>query len=370
MNEDKATRYQRLKRQARIQSAALSVLFLASVAGSGAATWLRDAALGIATGSWFPATIVFVTVLVVIHDALLFPLAFRQGVTLERHYGLLAQSTARWAQDHVKSLMLGWGAAVVSAVAVQVLWRTTGNWWWLWAGILALAALIGLAHLAPLLLLPLMDRTAPLARPELAARLMRLASRANARVVGVFEWHLSARTTTANAVLAGLGRTRRILVSDTLLASHSDDEIEVILAHELAHHVHHDLWSALAVDAVLVLFGAFVADGVVGAAIGPLSLQGKGDLAALPLLALVVAIVSMGLTPLANALSRAHERRADRYALDLTGNATAFVSAMRRLAAQNLADDRPSRLVEWCFYTHPPVADRIEAARTWAAQKG
>ena len=370
MNEDKATRYQRLKRRTRIQSGALSVCFLAVVAFSGAATWLREAALAVTAGSWVAATVVFVVVLVTAHDVLVFPLAFRHGVTLERRYGLLAQSTGRWAQDHLKSLLLGLCASVACALAVQVLWRAAGDWWWLWAGVLTLVALVGLAHVAPLLLLPLMDRTAPLTRPELAARLMRLASRANARVVGVFEWHLSARTTTANAVLAGIGRTRRILVSDTLLASHSDDEIEVILAHELAHHVHHDLWSALAVDAVLVLFGAFAADRVVGVAVGPLGLAGKGDIAALPLLALMVAVVSMALTPLANALSRAHERRADRYALDLTGNAAAFVSAMRRLAAQNLVDDRPSRLVEWCFYTHPPVADRIEAARMWVSQKG
>jgi STE24 endopeptidase len=71
--------------------------------------------------------------------------------------------------------------------------------------------------------------------------------------------------------------------------------------------------------------------------------------------------------PLANAVSRAHERRADRYALEMTGNASAFVSAMKRIAVQNLAEERPSRLVEILFYSHPPIAARLEAARAWGS---
>ena len=90
----------------------------------------------------------------------------------------------------------------------------------------------------------------------------------------------------ANAALAGIGRTRRILLSDTLLAEHSDDEIEVILAHELAHHVHRDIWSAIVLETVLIALGCFVADrGADGASPASFGLDGKGDVAALPLLA-------------------------------------------------------------------------------------
>jgi STE24 endopeptidase len=172
------------------------------------------------------------------------------------------------------------------------------------------------------------------------------------------------KTRKANAALAGLGATRRILISDTLLAEHSDDEIEVVLAHELAHHVHRDLWSSLAMEGLLLAAGFYAADRVLDRATGVFGLTGKTDIAALPLLVLSAAAVMVLLRPFANALSRRHERRADRYALDATGNTAAFISAMKRLGAQNLAEEQPPRLVELLFYTHPPMAARIAAAQT------
>jgi STE24 endopeptidase len=225
--------------------------------------------------------------------------------------------------------------------------------------------LVVLAQLAPVLLLPLFYRFKPLDRPALASRLVALAGRADARVVGVFEWQLSDRTRKANAALTGIGRTRRILLSDTLLAEHSDEEIEVVLAHELAHHVHHDIWKAIVFEAVLLVLGFHLADRVLEASIGRFGIVAKDDVAGLPLLLLAGGAVSLVLLPVANAVSRAHERRADRYALEMTRNAAAFVSAMRRLAAQTLAEERPSRLVEILFHSHPPMAARVEAARAW-----
>jgi STE24 endopeptidase len=214
-------------------------------------------------------------------------------------------------------------------------------------------------------LLPLFYTFTPLDRPALTARLLALAERAGTPVLGVFEWRLSDRTRKANAALAGIGATRRILLSDTLLAEHSDEEIEVILAHELAHHVHRDIWSAVALEAALIAAGLFLADRLLSVFAGSFGLRGKADIAALPLLVLATGGVSLALLPLANAFSRSHERRADRYALDTTRNAGAFISAMRRLAAQNLAEERPSRLVETLFHSHPSTSARIAAAESW-----
>ena len=167
-----------------------------------------------------------------------------------------------------------------------------------------------------------------------------------------------------DAALAGLGRTRRILLSDTLLADYSDDEIEVILAHELAHHVHHDIWRAIVFETLLIALGFFISDMVLTAWSGSFGATGKGDIATLPLLLLTMGGVSLALLPLRNALSRSHERRADRYALTMTRNLDAFVTAMKRLAAQNLAEEEPSRLVETLFHSHPSISARISAARS------
>jgi STE24 endopeptidase len=212
-------------------------------------------------------------------------------------------------------------------------------------------------------LLPLFYEIKPLDRVSLSQRLVALAEHAGARVLGVFEWRLSDRTRKANAALTGVGRTRRILVSDTLLAAHSDDEIEVILAHELGHHVHHDLWRSMAFDAALLGVSFFVADRLLTVAGASFGLTGKADIAALPIVALAAGAAALALRPAAHAFSRAHERRADLYALEVTRNASAFIGAMKRLGQQNLAEEEPSRLVEWLFYSHPPVSARIEAAR-------
>jgi STE24 endopeptidase len=195
---------------------------------------------------------------------------------------------------------------------------------------------------------------------------MALAEKAGTPVLGVFEWRLGDRTSKANAALVGIGRTRRILVSDTLLSAHSDQEIETVFAHELAHHVYGDIWTGLALEVILVTLGCYVADYLLTTFALGLGLDGKSDVAGLPLIALGGGAVSVALRPMTNALSRAHERRADRYALEATRNSSAFISAMKRLASTNLAEERPSKFVELFFHTHPSTAARIAAAKEWA----
>jgi STE24 endopeptidase len=185
--------------------------------------------------------------------------------------------------------------------------------------------------------------------------------------MGVYEWTLSDRTKKANAALAGMGHTRRILLSDTLLSQYSDDEIEVILAHELAHHVHKDIWTSIAYDVALTFAGFFAAHQALRWAVPYFGLQGSADPAGIPVLLITAGGVGLAVKPLLNAVSRSHERRADAYALRMTSNAPAFISAMRRLGQQNLAEENPSRLVQAFFYTHPPINERLETARHFGA---
>ena len=360
-NEDKATRYHRLRRRASIFGVVLAALFLLILVGSGGSARLRDVA-----GS---SVVVYTLLLVLLSEALQLPLALYQEVALERRYGLSVQPMGAWWLDQAKGTAVALAFGVAAGAIVVALLRWSPEHWWLYAAVAFSAILVGLAQLAPIVLMPLFYDIKPLDRRPLAERLVALAERGGARVLGVFEWRLSDRTRRANAALAGVGPTRRILLSDTLLAEHSDDEIEVILAHELAHHVYRDIWSAIALESLLILAGFYLADRVLATFAGSFGLMGKADVAALPLLVIAAGAVSIALVPLFNAFSRAHERRADRYALDLTRNVDAFVAAMKRLAAQNLAEERPSRLVEVLFYTHPPTADRVEAARRWSAER-
>ena len=367
-NEDKATRYHRRRRRASLASTVFAALFLIWLLASGASAAFRDAAAAV-TGASFPLTVAaYVAALLLLTELIQLPLAYYQGVTLERRYGLSTETTARWWRDQGKAFAVTLVFGVVAALITLSLLRWFPDRWWLFAAISFILILVALAQLAPVLLLPLFYEFRPLERPALVDRLLALANRAGTRVLGVFEWRLSDRTRKANAALTGIGRTRRILVSDTLVAEHTDDEIEVILAHELAHHVYRDIWFGLALESVLILVGLYAADGVLSRFGNSFGLAGKSDIAALPLLVLTLGGVSLALLPVANAVSRAHERRADRYALQMTRNVPAFVSAMKRLAAQNLAEEEPSRLVEILFHSHPPTRARIAAAHDWALQ--
>ncbi len=371
MNEDKATRYHRLRRRADLLGTAVAGVVLLGLALSGGSHRLRE--LAAAISQWAPESLndvvmvaMLTSMVTLILQVVELPIAFYQGHLLEHHYGLSTQSTSAWLADQGKGVLLGlaltvFGAAIVFATLRQ--WPD--QWWWLSAGAFAVGTVV-MTRLAPVVLLPLFYKFKPLERPALVARLLALADKASTDVVGVFEWVLSGHTKKANAALAGLGQTRRILVSDTLLADFSEDEIEVVLAHELAHHVHRDLWRGIAIQTVLLFGGFFVADRILRQVADAAGLRGVSDPAALPILMLVAGAWSLLLLPLVNALSRAQERAADRYALDTTRNVDAFVTAMKRLSQQNLAEEHPSTLVRWIFYSHPPIRERIEAARAFA----
>jgi Zn-dependent protease with chaperone function len=353
MNEDRASRYHRLRRRAVVASTLACAAWLAWLLASGAAAFLASR-LNIA---------LFIIIVAAGCELAALPFEFYRNFLLDRKYALSAESLTTWLGDHLKALGIGLVLTLGAGLAVYGAISVAGALWWMLAALLFALAGIALSRLAPVLLMPLFYRFRPLDREELTARLLSLTRRAGVPVLGVFEWALGEKTTRANAALVGMGPTRRILLSDTLLKDYSDDEIEVILAHELAHHVHHDVWTGLAIETLIVAIALYAAGAVV-AVFGPrLGIASIGNPAGLPLMALAGGGASLVLTPLANAWSRHNERQADRYALALTRQPAPFISAMKRLGAQNLAEERPSAPVFWFFHTHPTIEQRIEAAR-------
>ena len=374
MNEDKATRYHRLKRYVSVLGFGWAALLLVGLSVSGGSVALRSVAESTArrmTGDvWLAGTtvLVYVAFLSLLNEVVSLPLGLYSGHLVERRYGLSNESLGRWMVDEAKSFAIGllfsWGGATL----VYALIRVSPERWWLSAGALFAFLIVGLTNLAPVLLLPLFYTVKPLDQGALRRRLLSLAERAGARVLGVYEWGLSEKTKKANAALAGLGRTRRILVSDTMLAEYSDEEIEVVLAHELAHHVHGDIWKGIVFESALVLAGCYLSARALSSLSTWLGLREVADPAGLPLLLVAAGGVSLVMVPVAHALSRAYERRADRFALNLTKNPGAFISAMRRLGAQNLAEEDPSQLVQWLFYSHPPIRERIASAQAFRSR--
>ena len=368
MNEDKATRYHRLKRQASVVSLVWSVVLLGGLVITGASGALRDGADAIGGRAPlvlhpFITVLGYVVFLSLLNEAVALPIAFYSGYFLEHRYELSKESLRGWLADQAKAFGIG---LVLGGGAAELIYWLIRAWpvrWWIPAGLVFTIVIVALTNLAPVLLLPLFYSMKPLDRDALRARLLALADRAGARVLGAYEWGLGGKTKKANAALTGLGSTRRILVSDTMLAEYTDEEIEVVLAHEIAHHVHGDIWKGIAFESALVLAGFYAASIALRAWADAAGLRGTADVAGLPLLLLAAGAVSLVAVPAGHAMSRAFERRADRFALDLTGNPAAFISAMRRLGAQNLAEEHPSRLAQWLFYSHPPMRERIETAQ-------
>jgi STE24 endopeptidase len=367
VNEDKAARFHRLQRRGFWLSLATQAGIMLALVPGGVSGAMRDAAVAV-TGAPASAAVtvaVFTLLLLLLLELVGLPQRFYQTYLLERRYGLSEVPVRVWAADHVKGLGMSLVLFVAAAEFVYFSLARWPRWWWAVSAAAGVLAVGVLARVTPTVLLPLFYRFKPLDRASLRERIESLSRRAGVPVLGVYEWSLGEKTRRANAALVGAGRSRRILLSDTLLAHYTDDEIEVILAHELGHHAHRDIRNGLVLEAVLIALACAAAAGALQAFWRPLHLEQPGDVAGLPLLLLAAGAVSLLTTPIVNAWLRRSEHRADRFALAMTARPDAFVSALRRLAAQNLAEDRPSTTTLWLFHTHPPFEQRIRAARAF-----
>jgi STE24 endopeptidase len=363
-----AKRYNRIRRRLGIADFVLGLIFLVGVLQSGWSGKLRDFAYHGAGQNYTVAVMLYVLILVL--GAKLFGLALDYyAFRLEHRFQLSNQKLLSWVWDEVKGLLVGAAIACVIAEVLYFMIRQFAESWWLLAWAVFLALFILLAQLAPVVLFPIFYKFEPLEDEDLKRRLLVLTTRAGTRVRGVYRWRLSEKSRKANAALTGLGNTRRIILADTLLEHYSPDEIEAVLAHELGHHVHKHILKGIAVQALITLGAFWAANWALHLAVDRFHLfETLSDFADLPLLVLVSTVLSFLLMPLLNAYSRHNERQADRYAFESIGYVGPFVTAMNRLAAQNLAERQPSRLVEWIFLSHPSVARRIAAAEAWAHQ--
>ena len=358
LRQEKARKYAKSRRCLAFGDLALAGILLLLLVFSGLSVRLA----GLLTLPVVPeATIYFVAVMVT-YGVLSAPLSYYHGFVLPHRYGLSIQKFTGWLGDEAKAggLSLAFGAGIVAAIY----WFITSfplMWWLLGWGTVVLLSLI-LTTLAPIIIVPLFFKMKPLDDTDLKLRLEQLAQRAKVGVCGVYAIELSCKGTTANAALMGLGNTKRIVLSDTLLQRYSPPEIEIITAHELGHHLHSDTFRLLVIHAAIWLVGFYVADLALNASVLPLGFSGISDIAALPLLMLIFATFSLLVAPLTNTYSRHLEIVADEYALRLTNNPKSFINTMTKLADQNLSEAQPSRWVELLIYDHPGYNKRVEHA--------
>lgn len=290
------------------------------------------------------------------------PLSWYGGYAVERRYGLSTQSIFGWLKDQLKVLGLGMGLGVPVLTGLYYIIQRFPRYWWLVVSALSLPFTVLLAQLYPVLIAPIFNKYEPLGDPALEERIRRLAEREGVHVSSVMKMDMSRQTSKANAFFAGIGRTKRIVLADTMLSRFTPDEIEAVLAHELGHQVHHDTWKLVGVGSLSTLTGAFAVHKLFAPA-ARLTGSGKvGDVTSLPLLSLLTSLLGLAGMPLLNAYSRSIERSADDYALRLTRDPAAFIGAMRRLQQMNLVDPDPPALIRLLLHGHPTIGERVRRA--------
>lgn len=355
---EQARRYARIQRRIMLIELVLGFAYLIVVQFGGIAVWLRDRL----PESPYVSAALFAVILFAVYTVATFPLSYYSGFVLPTRFGLNVQSLGGWLLDKAKGMLLAgvFGLAVLEALVWLL--HVSPEFWWIGLAALLLLLTVVLANLAPVLIVPLFYKLTPLEDQELVRRLTALAERAGTKVRGVYVMNMSSKTHAGNAALMGLGNTRRIVVGDTMLKDYTPEEIEVVLAHELAHQVHGDIRKSIVVQTVSTVVGLWLASLALGWGVAALGLKGVTDVAALPLLVLTLSAYGLLTQPLNNGYSRRAERQADEYALETTRDNDSFISVMTKLHDQNLSDPDPPAWAAIWFYDHPPLRERLKLA--------
>lgn len=347
------------------------VFFLETALGAVIALFLLFSGLSAWLANFFPFPLpsqvaAYFIVVMIGYTFISGPITYYTGFVLPHRYGLSHQSFGSWLGDALKGAGLGLVFGTVVIVIIYWLLSLFPDTWWLLAAAVLIFFSVVLAQLTPLIILPLFYKQKPLEDEDLKRRLLSLAEKSHTKVRGAFVLDFSRKGTQANAALMGLGNTRRIVLSDTLFGQYAPDEIEVVVAHELGHHVNHDIFRLIVVQSVTILAGLFLVDRILRLLIPLFGFNGIADIAGFPLLVLVLGAFSLIIQPLDNAYTRHRESEADRFALELSHNPDGFISMMTKLTDQNLGEAHPDRLVELFFYSHPPYERRVALARRYA----
>lgn len=333
---------------------------------------IRDLSVSVAGGRPWLTVAVFGLVLALLYHLVTFPVSLYGGFIREHTFGLSRQTFAAWAWDYAKGALISAVILLPLLILLYGLIRWDPVRWYLpvWGVVVVVMGL--LAELSPILLDPLFHTFRPVQDQALVERLRALSDRAGVTVGPILEIDASRKTTKTNAYFTGFGRTRRIVLFDTLLVASTPEEVEWVVAHELGHWRRHHIWKGMAISAVSALATLWLIARLLNAAAdwGRFGFIHPADPVSLPLLVLLFCVLSILTTPIQTAISRSFEREADYESLRLAANPKAFITSEVTLARSNLADIDPPRLIVWLLYTHPPVLERIAMAEAFRVKQG
>jgi len=313
--------------------------------------------------------ILFVFTIGIFSSIIFMPVNIYTGFYLEHKYKLSNQTFFKYFIENVKSLLVGLVIGTPILLLFFYVINQFGDLWWLvFASAMFLISVV-LSQIFPIIILPIFYKILPLNDEELKSRISNLAKGAGIKVENVFSFNMSKNTKKANAAFTGLGKTKRIILGDTLLNNYTKDEIETVIAHELGHYKHKHIIKNIIFGTVSSFLTFFLISILYKNSLAWFDFKDIAQIAALPLLSLWAMIIGMIQSPVGNILSRKYEYEADRYAIESTQKPDSFISTLNKLTDQNLGDREPHPFVEWFFYSHPSIKNRVNAITNFVHEK-
>lgn len=363
---DRAKRYSKIKYSLAIAEFVYLLVILTFFQFSGLTIQLRNSISGI-FGNQFLLVFFYGLILFSLYFILNFPLDFYRSYAVEHRFGLSRQKLSHWFGDKIKEFFVYFSIFIILIEGFFLILRNyPDNWWWIGSLFWIFFSII-LTRLFPVLIIPLFFKYKRTTDEQLRRRILSLAGRMGIKILDVYQIDFSKKTTAANAALVGMGKSRRVILTDTLQGRFSLEEIEVILAHEFAHFRLRHLIKMLVLNALLILFVFYILSKFAGVILSNFNLS-LADVAGLNIWILSFACLQTCFLPLLNWISRGMERNADYLAIKYSNLRETFISTMEKLSQQNLADRNPPRWIKILFFDHPPVEERIAMAK-WTVPK-
>lgn len=358
---DQAERYSRLKYSLALGDIAYLFLIILLFQASG---WSKSLSQGVfrLTSNYYLGFGLYLLAVYGVYFFLDIPVSFYRSFIVEHKFGLSNQTVGDWLKDQLKTGAISYVVLVILFEAFYYILRSYPAAWWLIVSIFWIFFSIVMAKLVPVVLIPLFFKYKPLTDSALKERIVNLAHKLNVKILDVFEIDFSKKTLKANAAFAGWGKSRRVILADTLKDKYTIDEIEVILAHEFAHCKLNHIFKLIAVNSCVTLFSFYLIFKTSSSVLGAFGLSSLSDIAGFPVVLIYLGILGVVVQPLDNFISRKLEKNADLMALKTTGLREAFISAMNKLAQQNLADKKPHPIIKFFFFDHPAIEERIALA--------
>jgi STE24 endopeptidase len=305
--------------------------------------------------------ICFILVVGFAGSILSFPVSYYSGFYLEHKFNLSNQTFGKWIWENFKRLLVSLVIGIPILFTFYFFLNYFGSIWWLPFAVIMFFISVVLSQIFPVLILPIFYKLTPIENEGLKEGITALAKNAKINVENVFKFDMSKNTKKANAAFTGLGKTKRIILGDTLLDNFSDDEIETVIAHELGHYKKKHIVKNIIFGTVTSFLTLFIIAYLYKNSLAWFDFTSITQIAALPMLALWSMLIGIIQTPLGNILSRKYEYQADEYAVNETEKSEIFIATLEKLNEQNLGDKEPHPFVEWFFYSHPSIRNRISA---------